>query len=112
MTCGAGSAVVCIAASALTGAEEGFVDGFMMGAATGAISGALNPSVCFVAGTAILSSAGYVVIKAIREGDYVYATDPETGESGYKRVVQTFERETDELVEVTIGDETTTTVTR
>ena len=55
-----------------------------------------------------LSSAGYVVIEATREGNYVYATNPETGEKGYKLVVKTFERETDELVEVTIDDETIT----
>ena len=64
---------------------------------------------CFVAGTQVLTSSGPVSIENINEGDYVYATDPETGESGYKRVVQTFERETDEIVKVTVDGETITT---
>ncbi len=51
-------------------------------------------------------------IEDIEAGDYVYATNPETGESGYKQVVQTFEKETEELVRVTYdGDTITTTPT-
>ena len=64
---------------------------------------------CFIAGTQVITTNGMVSIENISEGDYVYATDPETGESGFKRVVQTFERETDELVEITCDGETITT---
>lgn len=40
---------------------------------------------------------------------YKCSIDPESGESSYKRVVQTFERETYEIVKVTYGGETITT---
>ena len=61
---------------------------------------------CFVAGTLILTEEGQKPIEEIQEGDYVYASHPDTGESGYKRVVQTFERETDEIVRLQINGET------
>ena len=64
---------------------------------------------CFIAGTLILTEKDEVQIEDIETGDYVYATDPESGESSYKRVVQTFERETYEIVKVTYGGETITT---
>ena len=64
---------------------------------------------CFIAGTLILTEKDEVQIEDIETGDYVYATEPETGESSYKRVVQTFERETYEIVKVTYGGETITT---
>ena len=66
-------------------------------------------NVCFVAGTLVLTDDGQIPIEDIEAGDYVYATDPETGESGYKRVAQTFKRETDELVHVTYSGGTITT---
>ena len=66
----------------------------------------LKGGVCFVAGTLVLTETGQAPIETITEGEYVYATDPETGESGYKQVVQTFVNETNELVHVkTDGDE-------
>ena len=57
----------------------------------------------------MLTDDGQIQIEDIEVGDYVYATDPETGESGYKRVAQTFKRETDELVHVTYSGGTITT---
>ncbi|MCI6951748.1 MAG: hypothetical protein MR740_06160 [Clostridium sp.] len=66
----------------------------------------LKGGVCFVAGTLVLTETGQAPIETIAEGEYVYATDPETGESGYKQVVQTYVNETNELVHVkTDGDE-------
>ena len=66
----------------------------------------LKGGVCFAAGTLVLTETGQAPIEIITEGEYVYATDPETGESGYKQVVQTFVNETNELVHVkTDGDE-------
>ena len=47
----------------------------------------------------LLTATGQVLIEPVSGGDYVYATDPETGESGYKQVAQTFVNETNELLE-------------
>ena len=94
-------------------AVGGLVGGFSAYSMTVHTDGPSEPprqeSQCFVAGTAILTLDGSKPIESIKAGDYVYATDPETGESSYKRVVQTFERETDEIVKVTYGGETITT---
>ena len=64
---------------------------------------------CFVAGTQIKSENGSTAIEEIKVGDYVFATDPESGESGYKKVLQTFVNETHETVDVTYDGETITT---
>ena len=86
-------------------ALNGAADGYMMGAITGVISGGMTSNQCFVAGTAILTSSGYVAIENIRAGDMVWASDPETGETELKPVVQTFRNETTELVHVTVNGE-------
>ena len=62
-------------------------------------------SQCFVAGTLVLTSEGNKPIEEIQAGDLVYSTDPETGESEYKEVVQTFENETEELVHISVADD-------
>lgn len=50
-------------------------------------------------------------IEKIKVGDLVYSENPETGEKGLKRVVQTFEKETQEIVHLFIdGEEVVTTV--
>lgn len=85
------------------------IDGAFTGAITGAITGALNPTACFVAGTVVLTVSGHTAIEEIEVGDYVWASDPETGETAPKRVVQTFVNQTDELVHLTINGETITT---
>ena len=49
-----------------------------------------------------------VIIKSdenIKNGDYVLAENPETGEKGLKRVARTFVNETDELIHVYVGGE-------
>jgi hypothetical protein len=99
---GAGSA-------ALTSAKQGMIDGAFEGAITGAITGGMTSNACFVAGTAVLAASGYVAIEAIKPGDLVYSEDPETGEKGLKKVVQTFVHETTELVHITINGENVTT---
>ena len=86
-------------------ALNGAADGYMMGAITGFISGGINSTQCFVAGTSILTAAGYVAIENIRAGDWVWASDPDTGETALKQVVQTFNNETTELVHVTVNGE-------
>ena len=58
-----------------------------------------------MAGTSILTSSGLTAIEEIAAGDEVWSEDPDTGEKGLKKVVQTFENETNELVHVYIDDE-------
>lgn len=69
----------------------------------------LHGPCCFIAGTLVLTEEGAKPIEAVELGDTVYASDPETGKKGYKQVVMTFERETDELIKVTYSGETVTT---
>ncbi len=86
-------------------ALEGAADGYMSGAITGFVSGGMTSDVCFVAGTSILTALGHVAIENVKAGDYVWATNPETGETELKRVVQTFVNESDELVHVHVNGE-------
>ena len=69
-------------------------------------------STCFVAGTQISTEEGVIAIDDICVGMKVYAHDPETGETALKEVVNTFVRESGELVHITVnGEEITTTPT-
>ena len=63
---------------------------------------------CFVAGTLISTETGQIPIEDIEPGMLVWATDPETGETALKPVVQTFKNQTNELVHVTVNGETIT----
>ena len=60
---------------------------------------------CFIAGTLVATETGYVTIENIKAGDLVWATDPETGETTLKPVVQTFRNETTEWIHVTVNGE-------
>ncbi len=60
---------------------------------------------CFIAGTLVLSSAGYMPIEDIDKGDKVWSENPETGEKKLKEVVHTFVNKTDELVHVFVDGE-------
>ena len=60
---------------------------------------------CFVAGTVVLTEDGNIPIEEVEEGDYVYAENPETGEKGLKRVLQTFINESDELIHIHVNKE-------
>ena len=65
---------------------------------------------CFVAGTLIATENGSLPIEQITAGMLVYATDPDTGETELKEVVNSFIRESSELVHITVnGEEITTT---
>jgi len=67
--------------------------------------GGLAKKTCFVAGTMILTSTGLVAIEDIEAGDIVIATDPETGETAEKEVVETYVRETNDLIYVWVNGE-------
>ncbi|ABN54037.1 protein of unknown function DUF1557 [Acetivibrio thermocellus ATCC 27405] len=68
-------------------------------------AGAASTMKCFVAGTLILTSAGLVAIENIKAGDKVIATNPETFEVAEKTVLETYVRETTELLHLRIGGE-------
>lgn len=93
-------------------ALNGAADGYLAGAITGFITGGLTSKACFVAGTAVLASTGYVAIENIKAGDYVWAWDEETGDVALKQVVETYVNESTELVHVSVdGEEIVTTPT-
>ena len=99
---GAGNAV-------LEGASSGFAKGAMTGAVTYG-STQINKKFCFIAGTLVLTTVGFMSIEEVRAGDYVYAQDVETGETDYQPVLQTYINQTEELYTVTIeGEEIQTT---
>lgn len=57
---------------------------------------------CFVAGTLIYTAAGLVAIENIKVGDMVYAVDENTMQIGLKPVIETYVRETKNLVHLVI----------
>ena len=61
---------------------------------------------CFVAGTLVLTATGLMAIEQINVGDLVYAADAETLEVSMKPVLETYIRETSNLVHLTINGET------
>ena len=63
---------------------------------------------CFVAGTMVATEDGHAPIETIEVGDYVWATDEETGETSLKQVVNTFINETTAVTHVTINGEVIT----
>ena len=65
----------------------------------------ISDGACFVAGTTILTATGNAAIETVEAGDFVWASNPETGEVALKQVVQTFVNETTELVHVTVDGE-------
>ena len=67
--------------------------------------GQATSGVCFVAGTEVLTPIGNVPIEQIQAGWLVWGLDPKTGKPSVFEVVQCFQRETNELVRITIGEE-------
>ena len=86
-----------------------------LGETFGNIRGELTDIVtsqCFIAGTLVLAEDGEKPIEDIEVGDYVYASDPETGESGYKEVLNVFIRQSNIIIRVFVnGEEIETTPT-
>ena len=63
---------------------------------------------CFVAGTLVATMDGHSPIETIEVGDYVWATDPDTGETKLKLVVNTFINETSAVTHIKVSDEVIT----
>ena len=86
-----------------------FTGGMNSGFNKAANSAGVKPS-CFVAGTLVMAVAGMVAIETIKSGDKVISTDPETFETAEKTVLETYIREVNKLVHLTInGEEIITT---
>ena len=60
---------------------------------------------CFTAGTLVETIDGDKPIETVQTGDYVLSSDPETGKTAYKEVVNTFVHVKETLVYITIDDE-------
>lgn len=56
-----------------------------------------------MAGTLVATADGEKPIEEIKVGDQVYATDPETGESGLFTVTDTFSHTAEAVMEIEIG---------
>lgn len=70
------------------------------------------PGACFIAGTLVSAEGGYKPIEDVAAGEYVWAWDEETGEVALKQVVETYIRESDQLVHIFVnGEEIITTPT-
>ncbi len=60
---------------------------------------------CFIAGTTILTATGFVEIEKLAAGDKVISTNPDTLETAEKTVLETYVRQVDKLVHITINGE-------
>lgn len=60
---------------------------------------------CFVEGTLVLTEDGLIPIEDVEVGDYVWAENPDTGDITLKEVLDTFEKQVDTIVTITVDDE-------
>ncbi len=90
---------------AAKGAVQGAQDGMLSGMVMGGIGGAMNPSFCFVAGTAVLTTLGKKAIETIQVGDVIPCVDHITGEAAEKKVVSTSVNKVNRLIELDIDGE-------
>ncbi len=65
----------------------------------------VKSAACFVAGTLVATVNGLVAIETIKAGDYVLSTEPNTMQTGYKPVLETYIRKVESLVHLTINRE-------
>ncbi len=85
---------------------ESASEGWMIGAISGMISGALSASNCFVAGTPILTTLGFVAIESISVGDEIICSYPNRPYETTTSVVKdTFSRFTHQTYLISLGDE-------
>ena len=103
--------VIDVAAGGIAGAGRSVVKSVAKGigrtAATSAGEAAASTAtrvagqaICFVGGTLVYAENGFITIENISTGDFVYSEDVYTGEKGLKKVVQTFENQTYNLVRI------------
>jgi len=64
----------------------------------------LRKLACFEAGTLVLTRNGKQTIETIKVGDVVWSSNPETGESGWKVVSNTFINDESSVWELTFAD--------
>ena len=96
---------------AAQGALDGAADSALSGTVTGAISGGMTNPYCFIAGTLICTATGEKAIEKVVVGEFVLSENPETEEVAYKRVLNTYVNQTDELGHVKIeGEDITATL--
>ena len=76
------------------------------GGAAAFSGGYVRTAACFIAGTVIATVDGFVQIDNIKSGDVVLSTDVDTMRTRYMRVLDTYIREVDKLVHLTIHNET------
>ena len=72
---------------------------------TGAFYKGWKDSICFTAGTMVLTGAGLVAIETIKAGDKVIATNPDTNQTEEKTVVETYINKTECIVQLNIKNE-------
>ena len=84
--------------------KVGFISGVTAGV-TQYVGQELGLIQCFIAGTIVATKEGPKKIEDIQPGDFVWATDPNTGETDLKEVKQLFRNETDEWIHITVNDE-------
>ena len=84
--------------------KVGFISGVTAGV-TQYVGQELGLIQCFIAGTIVAAKDGPKKIEDIQPGDFVWATDPNTGETDLKEVKQLFRNETDEWIHITVNDE-------
>ncbi|WP_226671325.1 polymorphic toxin-type HINT domain-containing protein [Metabacillus litoralis] len=70
-----------------------------------ALSKLLRTCNCFSAGTKVLTDTGQKSIEEIDIGDQVLSKNDETGETAYKEVIGLFQKDTDEIYSLQIGNE-------
>ncbi len=93
---------------AVEGAKDGLISGLLMGGlSTGATTIAnRHGTLCFTAGTVVLTTLGKKAIETIQVGDTVPCVDHITGETAEKRVISTTVNKTNRLSELDIDGET------
>ena len=65
---------------------------------------------CFIAGTMVLTATDFVAIEKLAAGDKIISTNPDTLETAEKTVLETYVRQVNKLVHITInGEEIVTT---
>ena len=69
------------------------------------IASRIKKTVCFEAGTPILTKTGKRPIESVAVGDMVWSSNPETGEAGWRRVEETFINDESTVWELTFADE-------